>query len=43
VGRQHIEMVKETEFERELELFRKDEKEAQQHFSCWLVVRSVAA
>jgi hypothetical protein len=36
-------MVEETEFERELELFRKDEEEAQQHFFCWLAVRSMAA
>jgi hypothetical protein len=36
-------MVDETEFERELELFRRDEEEAQQHFFCWLSVRSVAA
>jgi AbiU2 len=33
----------ETEFERELESFRRDEEEAQQHFFCWLAVRDMAA
>ena len=32
-----------TEFERELEIFRRDEEEAQQHFFCWLAVRDLAA
>jgi hypothetical protein len=32
-----------TEFERELEIFRREEEEAQQHFFCWLAVRDLAA
>jgi hypothetical protein len=35
--------LQETEFERELEIFRRDEEEAQQHFFCWLAVRDLAA
>jgi AbiU2 len=32
-----------TEFECELEIFRREEEEAQQHFFCWLAVRDLAA
>jgi hypothetical protein len=36
-------MLQRSEFERELEIFRRDEEESQQHFFCWLAVRDMAA
>jgi hypothetical protein len=36
-------MLQETEFACKLEIFRREEEEAQQHFFCWLAIRDLAA